>query len=60
MANSTDSVKASLLLAPQNSYKNKYENTQIREKYGFDFILRGNVQGAGNKIEYLLKNDRFE
>ena len=47
---STQSVKVSPSSTTNFIAKNKYENTQIREKYGFDFILRGSVQGAGSKI----------
>ena len=47
---STQSVKVSPSSTTNFISKNKYENTQIREKYGFDFILRGSVQGAGSKI----------
>ena len=48
--NSTESVKVPPSSTTNFIDKNKYDNTQIHEKYGFDFILRGNVQGAGNKI----------
>ena len=47
---STQSVKVPPSSTTNFIAKNKYENSQIYEKYGFDFILRGNVQGAGNKI----------
>jgi len=48
--NSTDSVKIPPSSTTNFIAKNQYDNTQIHEKYGYDFILRGNVQGAGNKI----------
>ena len=48
--NSTESVKVPPSSTTNFIAKNKYENTQIREKYGFDFILKGNVQNAGKKI----------
>ena len=48
--NSTESVKVPPSSTTNFIAKNKYDNTQIYEKYGFDFILRGNVQGAGKKI----------
>ena len=48
--NSTESVKVPPSSTTNFIAKNKYENSQIYKKYGFDFILRGNVQGAGNKI----------
>ena len=48
--NSTDSVKIPPSSTTNFIAKNEYDNAQIHEKYAFDFILRGNVQGAGNKI----------
>ena len=48
--NSTDSVKIPPSSTTNFIAKNQYDNTQIHEKYGYDFLLRGNVQGAGNKI----------
>ncbi len=48
--NSTDSVKIPPSSTTNFIAKNQYDNTQIHEKYGYDFILRGNVQGAGSKI----------
>ena len=48
--NNTESVKVLPSSTTNFIAKNKYDNTQIYEKYGFDFILRGNVQGAGKKI----------
>ena len=44
--NSTDSVKIPPSSTTNFIAKNQYDNTQIHEKYGYDFILRGNVQGA--------------
>ena len=48
--NNTGSVKVPPSSTTNFIAKNQYDNAQIYEKYGFDFILRGNVQGAGKKI----------
>ena len=48
--NNTESVKVPPSSTTNFIAKNQYDNTQIYEKYGFDFVLRGNVQGAGKKI----------
>ena len=53
--NNTESVKVPPSSTTNFIAKNKYDNTQIYEKYGFDFILRGNVQGAGKKIRIAVK-----
>ena len=48
--NNTESVKVPPSSTTNFIAKNQYDNAQIYEKYGFDFVLRGNVQGAGKKI----------
>ena len=48
--NNTESVKVPPSSTTAFIAKNQYSNTQIFQRYGFDFVLRGNVQGAGNKI----------
>ena len=48
--NNTGSVKVPPSSTTNFIAENQYDNAQIYEKYGFDFILRGNVQGAGKKI----------
>ena len=48
--NNTGSVKVPPSSTTNFIAENQYDNAQIHEKYGFDFILRGNVQGAGKKI----------
>ena len=48
--NNTGSVKVPPSSTTNFIVKNQYDNAQIYEKYGFDFILKGNVQGAGKKI----------
>ena len=48
--NNTESVKVPPSSTTAFIAKNQYSNTQIFQGYGFDFVLRGNVQGAGNKI----------
>ena len=48
--NNTGSVKVPPSSTANFIAENQYDNAQIYEKYGFDFILRGNVQGAGKKI----------
>ena len=48
--NNTESVKVPPSSTTAFIAKNQYSNTQIFQRYGFDFILRGNVQGAVNKI----------
>ena len=53
--NNTESVKVLPSSTTNFIAKNKYDNTQIYEKYGFDFILRGNVQGAGKKIRIAVE-----
>ena len=55
MLNNTESVKVPPSSTTNFIAKNKYDNTQIYEKYGFDFILRGNVQGAGKKIRIAVE-----
>ena len=62
--NNTESVKVPPSSTTAFIAKNQYSNTQIFQKYGFDFILRGNVQGAVNKIRISveiidLKNERI-
>ena len=53
--NNTESVKVPPSSTTNFIAKNQYDNAQIYEKYGFDFILRGNVQGAGNKIRIAVE-----
>ena len=53
--NNTESVKVPPSSTTNFIAKNKYDNTQIYKKYGFDFILRGNVQGAGKKIRIAVE-----
>jgi class 3 adenylate cyclase/TolB-like protein len=53
--NNTESVKVPPSSTTNFIAKNKYDNTQIYEKYGFDFILRGNVQGAGRKTRIAVE-----
>ena len=53
--NNTESVKVPPSSTTNFIAKNKYDNTQIYEKYGFDFILTGNVQGAGKKIRIAVE-----
>ena len=53
--NNTESVKVLPSSTTNFIAKNKYDNTQIYKKYGFDFILRGNVQGAGKKIRIAVE-----
>jgi class 3 adenylate cyclase/TolB-like protein len=53
--NNTESVKVPPSSTTNFIAKNKYDNTQIYEKYGFDFILRGNVQGAGKKTRIAVE-----
>ena len=48
--NNTESVKVPPSSTTAFIAENQYSNTQIFQRYGFDFVLRGNVQGAGNKI----------
>ena len=48
--NNTESVKVPPSSTTAFIAKNEYSNTQIFQRYGFDFVLRGNVQGTGNKI----------
>ena len=53
--NNTESVKVPPSSTTNFIAKNKYDNTQIYEKYGFDFILRGSVQGAGRKTRIAVE-----
>ena len=53
--NNTESVKVPPSSTTNFIAKNKYDNTQIYKKYGFDFILRGSVQGAGKKIRIAVE-----
>ncbi|MDA7592687.1 hypothetical protein N8714_03345 [Rhodobacteraceae bacterium] len=53
--NNTESVKVPPSSTTNFIAKNNYDNTQIYKKYGFDFILRGNVQGAGKKIRIAVE-----
>ena len=53
--NNSESVKVPPSSTTNFIAKNQYDNAQIYEKYGFDFILRGNVQGAGNKIRIAVE-----
>ena len=48
--NNTGSVKVPPSSTANFIAENQYDNAQIYEKYGFDFILKGNVQNAGKKI----------
>ena len=53
--NNTESVKVPPSSTTNFIAKNQYDNAQIYKKYGFDFVLRGNVQGAGNKIRIAVE-----
>ena len=53
--NNTESVKVPPSSTTNFIAKNKYDNIQIYEKYGFDFILRGSVQGAGRKTRIAVE-----
>ena len=48
--NNTGGVKVPPSSTTNFIAENHYDNAQIYEKYGFDFILKGNVQNAGKKI----------